>query len=132
MKKRKNFIIFLGIILTISLGVYLVINMYSFTKKNDTIIITKNDNEITENIGNYRYIHIKLNGGSKVTPRQYKIINSKNEIVKEGNLEGEIEYEGECSKGEWKIIFNTDEGMQVDYELWSGNLKSRDEMDKLN
>ena len=132
MKKRKKFIMFLGIMLIISLGVYLFIEMNSFTKENGTAIITKNDNEITENIGSYRYIHIKLNGGSEVAPRQYKIINSKNEIVKEGNLEGEVEYEGECSKGEWKIIFNTDEGMQVDYQLWSGNLKSRDNMHNLN
>lgn len=125
-KKYKKVMVFLGVILVISLGVYLFIKINSFTKCNDTITVLKNGDEITRNVGNYRYIHIKINGGSKALPRQYKIINPKNEIVKEGNLEGEAEYEGKCLKGEWKIAFNINEDMQVDSQIWCGNLKSKD------
>lgn len=128
MKRRKKFIIFLAIMLTISLGGYLFIKMCTCSTYNDTVTIFKDGGEITKDIGSYRYIHIKLNGGSKVTPRQYKIINSKNEIVKEGNLEGEVEYEGECSKGQWRIVLNTDEDIQVNCHLWCGNLKSKDKI----
>ncbi|NLK95147.1 MAG: hypothetical protein GX275_08145 [Clostridiales bacterium] len=129
MRKHKRLIIFLSTILILALGVYIGIELISWTKNNGFKSVTKEDNEITYTIGNYKYIHMKFQGCSMDKAVDYKILNSKNEVVSTGTLDGEAEYIGDCSKGKWKIVFDVEDYLGVDYTVWSGNLKSRDQID---
>ncbi|NLK95146.1 MAG: hypothetical protein GX275_08140 [Clostridiales bacterium] len=130
MRKHKRLIIFLSTILILALGVYIGIELISWTEENGFKAVTKEDNEITYSIGGYRYIHMKFWSSSRGKSVNYKILNSKNEVVSTGTLHGEeVEYIGDCSKGKWKIVFDVEDYLGVDYTVWSGNLKSRDQIE---
>lgn len=124
--KNKGFIKW-WVVVFIIIGICANNKINSYSIKNVTEILSTENKEIDFNISEYnRYIDIKmkLNSDKDVS---YDIIDPKGNVVKSSSIKGEEHFFGASSKGEWKIRFsNIDSEKNIDYSIWTGNLKSKD------
>ena len=77
----------------------------------------------------YEYIHIELSCEDE-NPIKYNIVNPAGKIVQTAELLKNSDFFCESTKGMWKVIFEVNKEVKINYKLWEGNLKSIDPLGK--
>ena len=54
------------------------------------------------------------------------IVNPAGEVVQTAELLKKNDFFCESTKGMWKVVFEVNKEIKVNYKLWEGNLKSLD------
>lgn len=127
MKKIRLVKWWLMVLVIIAICVIDKINSYSI--KNVREILSTENKEIDFMVSEYnRYIDIKM----KLYSNEdicYEIIDPNGIVVKSSSIRGEDQFFGVSAKGDWKIKFNNiDSEKNIDYSIWTGNLKSKDKL----
>lgn len=124
-KKRKRLINFLVLIL-VGIVIFVIIKLNSYSIENSTKAISGSNNEIVFSISeSYRYVHIEFKNYN-ANSIKYSIINPKGEVLKIGEINKSDEFIGKGDKGEWKVVFDVNEDVSIDYRIWTGNIKNND------
>ncbi|MBE6047913.1 MAG: hypothetical protein E7213_05845 [Clostridium sp.] len=135
MKKIKKKRMRLNIILLIS-SIVMVIFVLCITRLTSSYYhdeersLFMNNNTFSFNCPqDYKYIHIQLSCESE-NPIKYSIVNPAGKVVQTAEMLKKSEFFYNSTKGMWKVNFEVNKEVKVNYKLWEGNLKFMDPLEK--
>lgn len=131
-RKKKKIIIAISVVSSI-LVLILAVCIFKLTASyfhSEERSLFMNNNVFSFNCPeNYDYIHLELSSNEE-NPIRYNIINPAGEVVKSDELIKNSEFFCDSQKGMWKVSFELNKEIKVNYKLWEGNLKFIDPLEE--
>ena len=134
-KKRKKKKTKLKVVLTIALLLIIICVFYvykltsSYTHSEDRELFTGNNVFSFDCPEDYKYIHLKLKCNEN-SPIKYSVINPAGQVVKTDELVKDSDFSCDSKKGMWKVSFEVNKDVKIRYNLWEGNMKFLDPIQK--
>lgn len=129
MKKKKRTKLKIAIALSLIIVLictFFIVKLTSSYYHDEDRSLFLNSNSFSFNCPeDYEYIHIELSCENE-NPIKYNIVNPAGEVVQTAELLKKNDFFCESTKGMWKVVFEVNKEIKVNYKLWEGNLKSLD------
>lgn len=129
MKKKKRTKLKIAIVLSLIIVLictFFIVKLTSSYYHDEDRSLFLNSNSFSFNCPeDYKYIHIELSCEDE-NPIKYNIVNPAGKVVQTAELLKKSDFFCESTKGMWKVVFEVNKEIKVNYKLWEGNLKSLD------
>lgn len=133
MKKKKRTKLKIAIILSLIIVLictFFIIKLTSSYYHDEDRSLFLNSNSFSFNCPeDYEYIHIELSCENEDSIK-YNIVNPAGKVVQTAELLKKSDFFCDSTKGMWKVIFEVNKEVKVNYKLWEGNFKFTDPLEK--